>query len=53
MFIFGYFMGGYGVLICVLKNFGKYKFVLVFVLICNFVFCFWGKKVFSGYLGID
>lgn len=44
-------MGGYGVFICVLKNFGKYLSVSVFVFICNSVNCFWGKKVFFGYLG--
>lgn len=46
-------MGGYGVLIMVLKNLGKYISVLVFVLIVNLCSVLWGIKVFSSYLGED
>uniref|UniRef100_A0A2K5DET2 S-formylglutathione hydrolase n=1 Tax=Aotus nancymaae TaxID=37293 RepID=A0A2K5DET2_AOTNA len=44
---------GHGALICALKNPGKYKSVSAFAPICNPVFCSWGKKAFSGYLGKD
>lgn len=53
VFILGYLMGGYGVLILYLKNFGVYKSVSVWVFILNLSKCLWGEKVFSGYFGDD
>lgn len=51
--ISGYLMGGYGVLIMVLKNLGKYISVFVFVFIVNFSCVLWGIKVFIVYFGED
>lgn len=51
--IVGYFMGGYGVLMIVFKNFKQYVSVSVFSLIVNLMNCFWGEKVFSNYFGSD
>ena len=52
MSVFGHSMGGHGALICALKNPRKYKYVSAFAPLCNPVLC-WGKKAFTGYLGID
>lgn len=51
--IFGYLMGGYGVLMFVLCYLGLYWLVLVFVLIVVLMCCLWGEKVFFGYFGVD
>lgn len=51
--VLGYFMGGYGVIVVVLCNFGYFELVFVFVLICVLMCCFWGEKVFFNYFGDD
>ncbi|XP_049949153.1 S-formylglutathione hydrolase isoform X1 [Schistocerca serialis cubense] len=50
--IMGHSMGGHGALICALKNPGKYRSVSAFAPICNPINCPWGKKAFTGYLGV-
>lgn len=52
LFSFDFSMGGHGALICALKNPGKYRCVSAFAPICNPINCPWGKKAFTGYLGL-
>ena len=51
--IFGHSMGGHGALICGLKNPDRYASVSAFAPIAAPSQCDWGKKAFSGYLGVD
>jgi len=49
----GHSMGGHGALTIFFKNHQKYKSVSAFSPICNPVNCPWGKKAFTGYLGVN
>lgn len=51
--IMGHSMGGHGALISALKNPGMYKTASAFAPICHPINCSWGKKAFSGYLGVE
>lgn len=50
--VFGHSMGGHGALVLGLRNPDKFASVSAFSPIVNPVESFWGKKAFSGYLGI-
>jgi S-formylglutathione hydrolase len=51
--IFGHSMGGHGALICALSNPGQYQSLSAFAPISAPSQCPWGRKAFTGYLGID
>lgn len=46
-------MGGFGAIMCALRNPGKYVSVSAFAPISDPVRCPWGKKTLSGYLGCN
>jgi S-formylglutathione hydrolase len=51
--ITGHSMGGHGAITLALKHQNIFKSVSAFAPICAPTQCPWGKKAFSGYLGID
>lgn len=51
--IAGHSMGGHGALMIALRNPGIFTSVSAFAPIVNPLDCPWGKKAFSGYLGLD
>jgi S-formylglutathione hydrolase len=51
--IFGHSMGGHGALVLALRNPGLFHSVSAFAPICAPSLCPWGKKAFSGYLGLN
>lgn len=51
--IFGHSMGGHGALTIALKNPGRYKSVSASAPIVSPLYCPWGEKALSGYLGSD
>ena len=50
--IFGHSMGGHGAMVLALRNPGLFRSVSAFAPICAPSQCPWGKKAFSGYLGL-
>ena len=51
--IFGHSMGGHGALTLALRHPGLFKSVSAFAPICAPSQCSWGRKAFTGYLGLD
>ena len=51
--IFGHSMGGHGALTLALKYPALFKSVSAFAPICAPTQCPWGRKAFTGYLGVD
>ncbi|CDS54125.1 S-formylglutathione hydrolase [Polaromonas sp. CG9_12] len=51
--IFGHSMGGHGALTLALKHPGLFKSVSAFAPVCAPSQCPWGRKAFTGYLGVD
>jgi len=51
--IFGHSMGGHGALTLALRHPGLFKSVSAFAPICAPSQCPWGRKAFTGYLGLD
>jgi len=51
--IFGHSMGGHGALVCALRNPAQYRSLSAFAPIAAPMRCPWGRKAFTGYLGID
>ena len=51
--IFGHSMGGHGALTLALRHPGLFKSVSAFAPVCAPSQCPWGRKAFTGYLGMD
>ncbi len=51
--IFGHSMGGHGALVCALRNPAQYRSLSAFAPIAAPMQCPWGRKAFTGYLGVD
>ncbi|XP_039265518.1 S-formylglutathione hydrolase-like [Styela clava] len=49
----GHSMGGFGALMCGLKNPNQYRSISAFSPIVNPINCPWGQKAFKGYLGTN
>ncbi|MDZ4357090.1 MAG: S-formylglutathione hydrolase [Variovorax sp.] len=51
--IFGHSMGGHGALTLALRHPGLFRSVSAFAPVCAPTQCPWGRKAFTGYLGLD